>query len=218
MTSIRYNVPVFVCVAIVVCALAEAAQGQEGPSASITPGKSVGLLHLGDSRERVQKVFPFKKNMDQEWAASNKECGTTFLWVELKPNYGGNVFVHLRDGVVFQIDSATESFRTTSGVTVRAPPRDVRKRVPGLRAYVLSEGTSEAYGMRPLTYWVDKAKGIAFAFGYSRSEQSWGLVHTIVFHPDAEICPEPEPLSSSEKRELPAYSLDPKEHESSPRR
>jgi hypothetical protein len=191
------------------CSLA-ALQTKQPSTPSIFAGESVGLLHLGASRERVEQLFPFRKDMDQEWPASNERCGTTFLWVDLKPRRGGNVFVHLKDGVVFQIDSATESLHLSGGITVGATPEQVKKQFPNLRAYILSEGTSEAYGMRPLVYWTDQANGMGFAFGYSRKDKCWYLYHIIVFKPGAEICPEPEPVSPMDKKELAPYSLNPK--------
>ncbi len=211
MRSAERCVPLFLtAILLPLCPCSMAApQAKQSSSPSIVAGQSVGLLHLGESRERVEQLFPFNKNMDQEWEASDPQCGTTFLWVDLKPRHGGNVFIHLREGVVFQIDSATETFKASGRITEGATPEQVRKQFPGLRAYILSEGTSEAEGMRPLIYWTDQAKGLAFAFSYSRREKSWYLYHIIVFKPGAEICPEPEPLSSSDKKEIAPYSLNP---------
>ncbi len=177
----------------------------------IIPGTSVGPLQLGDSRSRAEALFPPRKNMDQVWDASDVRCGTTYLWVDLRTKGGGNVFVHLKDNEVFQIDSATPVYRTAAGVRWGATPVQVRKSYPeGLRAFVLSHGSSEAEGERPLIYWVNLHDGIAFAFAYSRSEKAWYLDHTIVFKPGSEICPEPEPLDSGDqKKELPPYSLNP---------
>jgi hypothetical protein len=208
MASIRPYVSVLLYATIVALGSWSSAQAHKDLANSVVPGKSVGPLHLGDSREHAEQLFPFKKDMDQEWTASNSECGTTFLWVDPRERYGGNVFVHVRDGVVFQIDSATKRFHTATGITRGASPSEVRKVFPSLQAYILSKGTSEAYGMRPLVYWTDKAAGIAFAFSFSRHEKSWALDHTVVFRPGAEICPEPEALSPSDKKQLPAFSFD----------
>jgi len=152
--------------------------------------------------------------MDQEW--STEDCGTTFNWVDLvAPKVLGNVFVHLKEGFVVQIDAATTRFQTHDRLTINATPEQVRKRYPGLRAYILSEGTSQAEGMEPLVYWVDQQKGVAFAFAYSPKEKLRYLYPIIVFKPGAGICPEPEALGRSDKRELPPYSLDaPSKHRS----
>jgi hypothetical protein len=126
----------------------------------------------------------------------------------------GNVFVHLNDDVVFQIDSATSRFKTKDGITNGATPEEVRTRYRGLRAFNLSNGSSEAEGGRPLVYWVDSDKGIGFAFSYYRRERSWYLYRVIIFKPGADICPNPAALSPSDKRELPLYSLSPEATES----
>jgi hypothetical protein len=69
-------------------------------------------------------------------------------------------------------------------------------------------GSSEASGRRPLVYWVDSENGIAFAFAYSRGEKKHYLNWIIVFKPHAEICPQWPDMEPTEKRELPAYSLE----------
>lgn len=185
-------------------------------ASQIVPGQRVGLLRLGDSRQRVEELFP-KKEMDQEW--STDDGGVTFNWVDLEePKVLGNVFVHLKEGVVVQIDIATTRFQTRDKLTILATPQQVRNRYPGLRAYVLSEGFSKAEGAEPLVYWVDELKGIAFAFAYYRKRKTRYLYRIIVFKPGAEISPEPEALSPSDKRELPSYSLDPHATRSSSKR
>jgi hypothetical protein len=181
----------------------------------IVPGQRVGSLRLGDSRARAQKLFPAKQNVDQEWPDSQNDCGTVINWVDLE--HEGNVFLHLRNGVVFQIDSATPRFKTENGITNGATPEKVRNRYKGLRAFNLSNGTSEAEGGRPLVYWVDADKGMGFAFSYYRRKRSWYLYRTIVFRPGTDICPDPAALSSSDKRELPAYSLNPEAPETDSR-
>ena len=174
----------------------------------IVPGQSVGRLKLGDTRGRVMELFPFKPNMDQEWHEGN-DCGTTINWLDLtKSRMMGNVFVHLKEDKVFQIDSGTRSFHTENGITILSSPQEVRNKYPVLRAYVLSDGFSEASGGRPLVYWVDGEKGIAFGFASGRSDHKRYLNWIIVFRPHAEVCPQYEPLGPSDKRELPPYSLE----------
>lgn len=195
---------------------------QSGPrrtlssASSIVPGQRVGALRLGDSRATAQELFPAKENVDQEWADSQPDCGTVVNWVDIEDK--GNVFLHLRNGAVFQIDSATPRFKTEDGITSGATPEQVREHYKGLRAFNLSNGTSEAEGERPLVYWVDETKGIAFGFSFYRRNKSWYLYHIVVFRPGTEICPEPATLSSSDKRELPPYSLNPDAPETNDRK
>lgn len=200
---------------LVVCISSSAASfgGQNEPpdrfaSELIIPGQSVWQLKLGDARERARNLFPFKSNMDQEWR-EGADCGTTVNWLDMNNSkMKGNVFIRLKEDKVFQIDSGTSSFRTENGITIYSSPQDVRKKYPGLRAYVLSNGFSEASGARPLVYWVDSEKGIAFGFSYSRRDHKRYLNWIIIFRPHAEVCPQYEPLGPSDKRELPPYSLE----------
>jgi hypothetical protein len=171
-------------------------------------GERVGALKLGDSRERALEFFPPKPGTDQEFSYGSV-CGNTYHWVDLKNHPIGNIIVRFKDGKVFQIDSATTRFRTTEGITVLSSPQKVKSRFKGLRAYILSEGSSEATGGRPLIYWVDREKGMAFSFAYGKTDRIWYLFSIIVFRPNAEICPLYEPLSPTDKRELAPYSLEP---------
>lgn len=182
-------------------------EGAEGDL--IVPGRSVGRLKLGDPYSRAKDLFPFKPNMDQQWQEEG-DCGTTFNWLDWKNSKMlGNVFIRFKDDEVFQIDSGTSSFRTQDGITRSSSPQEVRRRYPHLRAYILSEGFSEASGGHPLVYWVDSERGIAFGFAYSRrTHQNSYLSWIIVFRPHAEVCPEYSPLGPSEKREIPPYTLE----------
>ena len=76
-----------------------------------------------------------KKDMDQEW--STEDCGTTLNWVDLEDR--GNVFIHLKEGVVVQIDASTPRFQTQGRLATHATPGQVRKQYSGLRAYILSD-------------------------------------------------------------------------------
>jgi hypothetical protein len=181
-------------------------QGGPGPVV-IVPGQGVGPLRLGESRERAFELFPYKQNMDQEWLEEN-DCGTTVNWLDMKKDkMAGNIFIRLREGKVFQIDSGTTSFHTTRGITMNSSPPEIRKQYPGLRAYILSGGFSEVIGGRPLIYWVDSRNGIAFAFAYNRRDRRRYLNWIIVFEPNAEICPQYLLDKPTDRRELPAYSL-----------
>jgi len=142
--------------------------------------------------------------MDEEWQ-EGANCGTTVNWIDIK--MAGNLFIRLKENKVFQIDSATTSFHTAKGITLKSSPGEIREKYAGLRAYVLSRGTSEAAGGRPLVYWIDSEKGIAFAFARGRRDQRHYLGGIIVFRPHMDVCPQYPPLETSDRRELPPYSL-----------
>jgi hypothetical protein len=146
--------------------------------------------------------------MDQEWR-EGADCGTTINWLDMNNHeMAGNIFVRLKESKVFQIDSGTTSFHTTKHITMKSSPQEIRKQYPGLRAYIIGMGFSEATGNRPLVYWVDSEKGIAFTFAYSRRDNKRYLALIIVFKPHAEICPQWPDIEHSEKRELAPYSLE----------
>lgn len=176
----------------------------------VVPGQTVGELNLGETRDKALTLFTFKSKVDQEFS-QQPGCGTELNWVDIKdyPKFRGNVFIRFRENIVFQIDSATTRYRTAEGITIGSSPEDVRSHYLHLRSYILSNIFSEALGGRPLVYWIDREKGIAFAFAYSRRTSKRHLYEIIVFRPNSEICPTDDSTDSPAKRELPPYSLEP---------
>jgi hypothetical protein len=172
----------------------------------IEPGLSVGPLKLGDSRERALELFP-KKDEDQEW---ENRCGTTLDWVDsTNPTGRGDVFIRLKKGKVFQIESATTRFHTAEGITTFDHADKVAEAYKDLHAYTLLSTPDPAHGSRPLVFWIDKKKGIAFVFAYYPQEHKRYLFKTIVFEPNKTFCPEEESVTSSKWQSIPAYSLEP---------
>jgi hypothetical protein len=177
----------------------------EHPNDVIEPGVGFGGLKIGESRERALKLFPFKPHVDQEW---KDECGDMFNWVE-DSSPGGNVVFTFEKGQISQIESATTRFHTTEGVTTYDSPEEVQRQYKGLPAYLLVGITSVALGDRPLVFWVDQDKGIAFELAYSPEERRRYLYEIIVFRPHANLCPEGKTTTPENWRELPPYSLEP---------
>jgi hypothetical protein len=180
----------------------------DGHSNSVIAASGVGPLKIGDSRQRTLELFPFKHNVDQEYDQP-EPCGTEMNWVDLRdPKHVGNVFIHFREGAVFQIDTADPSFRTPDGIGFLSSPEQVRRRHRNLEAWVLSGNTGgEALGERPLVYWIDRNAGIAFSFAYSQSERKRYLYEIIVFKPGAEICPHDDSTNSPDKKKLTPFAL-----------
>ena len=175
-------------------------------STLITPGLSAGPLALGDSYERATELFPPKPNIDQEYAQP-AGCGRELNWVDLKNSPVGNLFIRFKDGTVFQINVATTRYHTREGIAINSSPEEVRKHYEGLHAFILSNITSTE--VRPLVYWVDSKKGIAFAFAPYRRKNGRYLSEIVVFKPNSEICPLDDSPDSPDKRELAPYSLEP---------
>ena len=112
----------------------------------IEPGLSVGPLKLGDTRERALELFP-KKDEDQEWENS---CGTTLDWVDsTNPTGRGDVFIRLKKGKIFQIESATTRFHTAEGITTFDHADKVANAYKDMHAYTLLTAPDPAQGDRP---------------------------------------------------------------------
>jgi hypothetical protein len=172
----------------------------------IEPGLRVGQLKLGDSRARALELFP-KKPEDQEWENS---CGTTLLWVDAANRTGrGDVFIRLKKDKIFQIESSTTTFHTAEGITTFDHPDKVASAYKDLRAYTLLTAPNPALGGRPLVFWIDKKRGIAFAFAYYPAERKRYLYKIIVFAPNKNFCPEEETTGSPKWQAIPAYALEP---------
>src|SRR5215469_3040611 len=111
--------------AIPFLSLSSRAQITEEPTflnTMIEPGHSLGPLKLGDSLERAQELFP-KKDIDQEW---EDPCGSTIDWTDSANPVGhGEVFIRLKKGKVFQIESSTTRFHTAEDITTFDSPEKV---------------------------------------------------------------------------------------------
>lgn len=127
----------------------------------INPGKSVGALRLGDTRERVLEIFPFKLHMDEEYSYKDPCPITEIHWLDREVDADG-VFVYLENGRVFQIEAATPRYRTAEGITIHSSPTKVQWHYAHLRAYVLRNSGADIVGGRDLIYWVERQQGIAF--------------------------------------------------------
>ncbi|HTX75015.1 MAG TPA: hypothetical protein VMD29_02330, partial [Terracidiphilus sp.] len=137
-------------------------------------------------------------------------CGEELNWVDLSDQrHVGNVFIHFRNGTVFQVDVADRSFHTLDGISLLSSPAQIRQRDPRLEAWVLSDVTSDALGGRPLIYWIDRKQGIAFSFAYSNSDRKRSLYEIIVFRPGTQICPQDASTDAAAKKRLAPFSLEP---------
>jgi hypothetical protein len=183
------------------------------------PGHSVGLLRLGDTRERVFELFPKKPNYDEEYNYGQySSCVFSEIhWLE--PDFQSNgLFIYLRDGRIFQIMVETPRFPTVEGIKQYGLPKEVRRHYPNLKAYALLGSGGEIVGGRDLVYWVSSQSGIAFEFYYDRKEGKRLVKSVIVFEPSTEFQPNGCVSVPQELREIEPYSLEPptdmiREHE-----
>ena len=173
---------------------------------TIEPGSRVGPLKLGDSRDHALELFP-RKAEDQEWENS---CGTTLDWVDAEnPTGHGDLFIRLKKGKVFQIESSTTRFHTGEGITTFDHSEKVAAAYKDLRAFTLLTPPVPALGDRPLVFWIDKKRGIAFAFAYYPKELKRYLYKIIVFEPNKTFCPEEETVNSPKWQSIRPYALEP---------
>jgi hypothetical protein len=179
------------------------------PSTQVTiePGLSIGPLKLGDTRDRALELFP-RKDEDQEW---NNSCGTTLDWVDSANRTGrGDLLIRLnKKGKIFQIESSTTRFQTAEGITTFDHADKVASAYKDLHAFTLLTPPDPARGDRPLVFWIDKKKGIAFVFAYYPKERKRYLFKVIVFEPNKNFCPEEETTNSSKWQAIPSYALEP---------
>jgi hypothetical protein len=172
----------------------------------IDPGLAVGPLKLGDSRARALELFP-KKPEDQEWT---DDCGTTLDWVDSSNPMGrGDVYIRLKKNKVFQIESSTTRFHTAEDITIFDDPGKVKNSYKDMSAWVLLGPPSPALGDRPLVFWIDKKKGIAFAFAYDPSHHKRYLYKIIVFVRNKDFCPEQEKTNSPNWQSISPYAVEP---------
>jgi glycosyltransferase involved in cell wall biosynthesis len=185
------------------------AQITEEPRFSTTmidAGRSVGPLKLGDSEEQAREVFP-KKEIDQEWEDA---CGSTIDWVDSTNPVGhGDVFMRMKKGKVFQIESSTTRFQTAEGITTFESPGKVEQAYKEMKAWVLLTPPSPALGSRPPVFWIDKKRGIAFEFAYDSPHHKRYVYKVIVFQPNKTFCPEQETVDSLKWQSIGAYALEP---------
>jgi hypothetical protein len=172
----------------------------------IEPGHSLGPLKLGDSLERAQELFP-KKDIDQEW---EDPCGSTIDWTDSSNPVGhGEVFIRLKKGKVFQIESSTTRFHTAEDISTFDSPEKVEKSYKEMKAWVLLTPPSPALGSRPPVFWIDKKRGIAFELAYDAPHHKRYVYKVIVFEPNKMFCPEQETINSLKWQAIDAYSVEP---------
>ncbi len=187
-------------------------QSPDNPNLTVA-GKSVGLLKLGDSRERVLELFPKKPNYDEEYTYDKKCCGCSFTFSEihwLPPKFENNgLFIYFREGRVFQIMVETDRFPTAEKIKPDSAPREVRQHYPNLnKAFVLLGSGADVVGGRELIYWVAIDSGIAFEFYYNRRKNQRLVKSVIVFEPNSEFQPNGCVSNPQELKEIEPYSLE----------
>lgn len=172
----------------------------------IEPGVGIGPLKINDSRDRALQLFP-KKAIDQEW---EDPCGTTIDWTDSTNPVGhGDVFIRMKKGKVFQIESSTTRFHTVEDITTFESPEKAAQAYKDMRAYALLTAPNPALGSRPLVFWVDKKKGIAFALAFDPSRHKRYVYKIIVFEPNKNFCPEQETINSTKWQSIPQGAVEP---------
>jgi hypothetical protein len=198
-----------VCLMVFLSLLTSVTAGQ-----SVTlAGKSVGLLHLGDTRKRVAELFPKNPRWDQEtdFTKNESDCGydyTESIWHP--PDFKGELFIYLKKNTVFEVMVQTKHFPTAEGITQYSSPKQVLRSYPNMKkAYVLLGSASKVNGPRNLVYWVDGESGIAFEFYYDSGKRRRLVSSVIIFQPNTEFQPYGCTGSPRELKEIGPYALEP---------
>lgn len=169
----------------------------------IEPGKGIGQIRLGDSRESVFDALDF----DSGEEIQTDNCGAEFIALDKKSHPQGDFSIRFQDSKVIQIEAGTPSFQTSAGVKAYDSPERVRSSYSGLRAYTLSGNSPIAFGGVSLIYWIDWTNGVAFLFATRVRTHQRYLYSIIVFKAGGKFCPERGTIDSPEWRELSPYSL-----------
>ena len=193
-------------------------QTNQAHSTLIVPGRSVGPLQLGDTRERASEVFGAvfgNKYFDEETLRPSSSCwpqrcceGVTKMhWLDFERSQNG-IYVYVSKGRIIQIEAATTRYATSGGITYFSPPDEVRRQYPNLKAFVRVGYHSEAEGGRNVIYWDDLNGGIAFEFWYSRTTRQRYLEAIIMHEPGVQLIPESCAASPSDWQQLDPYALE----------
>ncbi|GEM_PF-5499903 len=158
----------------------------------IVAGESVGLLKLGDTRERMLELFPKKQNDNSEHNYDKNCCEceySDYHW--LPPDFKSNgLFFYLKQEQIYQISVQTDLFTTGKGIKQESTPQEVRRHHPNAnRAFVYLNTGAKVNGGRNLVYWVDSDSGIAFEFYYYPQKKRRFVNAVIVFEPKSEFQP-----------------------------
>jgi hypothetical protein len=144
------------------------------PNGLIKEGQTIGPLSIGMVREEVETILGIPT---EEY--TQMRCGILALhWNDLKYNNRG-VYVFLRNGEVFQIDTYSQRFSLPS-LAVEDLPSKLPALYPDLKAYEMQNSSAIVDGGRNLVFWIDSEKGIAFELynfqGQTRSYRRIGSI------------------------------------------
>lgn len=154
----------------------------------IVPGKSVGNLELGNSKEEVLQKLGDKKSYIFHYGISEEENFPEMqidigdenqILDRTKVRNGIEVFVN--DGKTFQIKVESFLYSTAEGITCDDSLKKVLKAYPKVKAFKLLGSSSNLTGPKDLVYLVEKDNGIAFEFYYDKKEKNRRVRFIYVF-------------------------------------
>jgi hypothetical protein len=174
----------------------------------IEPGKGIGKIRLGDTRERTLNFLEFDLDFESGEEIQTDECGAEYIAVDTKSYKEGNFSVRYPDSIVSQIESGTPRYHTALGIKAYDSPESVQRLYKGLRGYALIGNSPMTFGGGSLIYWVDWSKGLDFFFASTRDTHQRYLYSIIVFKPGGKFCPERGSTKSPDWIELAPYSLE----------
>lgn len=198
---------------LIICAFisSQAAIVRDGMQTEIIPRQSVGPVQIGEGREAVIATLSKFPVIAQQ--VSYPMCGNIQMieWYDKEMTQTG-LFIYLRAGKVYQIESETKRFRTREGIAERSLPEDVKRNYPNMEAYELLKSAGNLTGWKNLIFWVDQKQGIAFSFYYDTARQRPLVYRVIVFAPGSDFQPDGCVVPPQELRKLQPYSLEIPKH------
>lgn len=172
----------------------------------IVEGKSVGLLNLGDTKEKAISYLgdPTEAYDYSEWVGC---VYSDSHWNDYELDNRG-IFTYMRQGKIYQIESFTHRFKTKNGITSDDLPKKLKNLYPNLEAFELTNSAGKVDGGANLIYWVDNEQGIAFGLYNNPRKHRREIGSVIVFNPDEEFLPRGCVSSTREFVKRPKWYLD----------
>jgi hypothetical protein len=196
-----------------ICAFISSQAAKVGGSmpAEIIAGQAVGPVQIGENYDVVIETLTQFPVITQR--VSYPYCGNFQMieWYDKDLTQTG-MFIYLKAGKVYQIESETKRFRTPEKITEGSFPEDVRRNYPGMEAYELRKSAGNLTGWKNLIFWVDQKRGIAFSFYYDTARQRPLVYRVIVFTPGLDFQPSGCVTPPQELKKLRPYSLEPANH------
>jgi hypothetical protein len=153
----------------------------------IVPGKRIGKLLLGDTKDRFWQLFQrYEPGSDEYTYPCGNVSITELGHIEAASN---PISAYAKNGHIYQISASGSLSRTADGITEYSSPQKVKRFYPGLEAYWLEHYRAVEGQSRDSIFWVDAKHGIAFQLDYSKDDHGRFVGEIYVFNPNENFQP-----------------------------